>query len=270
MSIEQWSDLMFPEAEGKDAHLWGSVKAVNSDGSYEVQLNTSSVTTRCAAGCTAGVGDRVLVCIMANGRCVAVSRLEGAQAVFAKLATFASGAKFEGNVQLLKSIILANAQAVYGLNTEGAWRNLLMLTSANDLSVGYSGYSVGEGRTLLYGNNINLYWKGNLGGDHYKQLWSGTLSAGGTVTIENIAKYRMIGVVLTGQYTMMLGARQHLTGNWLRCIGSYDNGSTRRVMLADMEIDGTTISPRGACMVVLSTGGVTITEATIASIWGFF
>lgn len=68
---------MFPEAGEKDAHLWGSVKSVNSDGSYEVQLNTSSVTTRCAAGCAAGVGDRVLVCIMANGRCVAVSRLGG-------------------------------------------------------------------------------------------------------------------------------------------------------------------------------------------------
>lgn len=77
MSIEKWSDLMFPEGVGRDAHLWGSVKSVNSDGSYEVQLNTSSVTARCAAGCTANVGDRVLVCIMANGRCVAIARLGG-------------------------------------------------------------------------------------------------------------------------------------------------------------------------------------------------
>lgn len=65
------------ENQRADEHTWGSVKSINSDGSYQVQLNTSSVTTRCAAGCTAGVGDRVLVCIMANGRCVAVSRLGG-------------------------------------------------------------------------------------------------------------------------------------------------------------------------------------------------
>lgn len=80
MSIEQWSDLMFPETGGTDAHLWGSVKSVNADGSYEVQLNASSVTTRCAAGCNASVGDRVLVCIMANGRCAAISKLGGLSA----------------------------------------------------------------------------------------------------------------------------------------------------------------------------------------------
>lgn len=88
MSIEQWSDLMFPEAGERDAHLWGSVKAVNSDGSYQVQLNKSNVTTRCSAGCTAGVGDRVLVCIMANGRCAACGRLEGAEAEFKKPVRF--------------------------------------------------------------------------------------------------------------------------------------------------------------------------------------
>lgn len=60
-----------------DVHTTGLVKSINADGSYQVQLNASSTTTRCAAGCTAGVGDRVLVCIMANGRCVAVGRLGG-------------------------------------------------------------------------------------------------------------------------------------------------------------------------------------------------
>lgn len=77
MSIEQWSDLMFPEREGKDAHVYGSVKAINEDGSYEVQLNASSVTTRCAPCCTALVGDRVLVIIKLNGKCDAIGRLGG-------------------------------------------------------------------------------------------------------------------------------------------------------------------------------------------------
>lgn len=77
MSVEQWSDLMFPEKEGRDAHVYGSVKSVNADGSYEVRLNASSVTTRCVACCTASVGDRVLVLVKANGRCDAVGRVGG-------------------------------------------------------------------------------------------------------------------------------------------------------------------------------------------------
>lgn len=77
MSIEQWSDLMFPEREGTVTPIYGSVRAINDDGSYEVQLNASSVTTRCAPCCTAMVGDRVLVLIKPNGKCDAIGRLGG-------------------------------------------------------------------------------------------------------------------------------------------------------------------------------------------------
>lgn len=77
MSIEQWSDLMFPEREGTVTPIYGSVRAINDDGSYEVQLNASSVTTRCTPCCTATVGDRVLVLIKANGKCDAIGRLGG-------------------------------------------------------------------------------------------------------------------------------------------------------------------------------------------------
>ena len=77
MSIEEWSSLIFPDKEGKDVHVYGSVRSINSDGSYEVQLNASSTTTRCAPCCTAMVGDRVLVCIKANGKCDAIGRLGG-------------------------------------------------------------------------------------------------------------------------------------------------------------------------------------------------
>ncbi len=34
MSVEQWAELLFPEVGGRgDSHVWGSVKAVNEDGS---------------------------------------------------------------------------------------------------------------------------------------------------------------------------------------------------------------------------------------------
>lgn len=66
----------------------GTVRTVNSDGSYEVLLDGDVQPRTCSAYATAGVGDRVLVCIMANGRCVAVGRLEGDYAEFKKVAKF--------------------------------------------------------------------------------------------------------------------------------------------------------------------------------------
>lgn len=154
MSIEQWSDLMFPDKEGKDTHLWGSVKSVNPDGSYEVQLNSSSVTTRCAAGCTAGVGDRVLVCIMANGRCVAVSRLEGEDTYFKKETVFEKIVNFFGN------LYLDNLKYLHTRNADGAARNALGMNSSNQLLLGYGGYSNSEGSTNIYGNKIFMMDKG--------------------------------------------------------------------------------------------------------------
>lgn len=56
---------------------YGRVVGVNSDGSYQVQLNASSTTTRCVNCCTANVGDRVAVAIKANGKCDAVGRVGG-------------------------------------------------------------------------------------------------------------------------------------------------------------------------------------------------
>lgn len=55
----------------------GTVRTVNADGSYEVLLDGDVQPRTCSAYGAAGVGDRVLVCIMANGRCVAVSRMGG-------------------------------------------------------------------------------------------------------------------------------------------------------------------------------------------------
>ncbi len=63
--------------EARDWHTWGQVESVNADGAFSVRLNGSVGTTRCSPGCTAAVGDRVLVCCMADGRCVAVCRLGG-------------------------------------------------------------------------------------------------------------------------------------------------------------------------------------------------
>lgn len=58
----------------QDTHVIGTVRSVNTDGSYQVALNTSSITTKCMPFCDASVGNRVLVLVMANGSCAAIAR----------------------------------------------------------------------------------------------------------------------------------------------------------------------------------------------------
>lgn len=57
------------------ALVFGSVKAVNADGSYSVRLNTSSVATRCTACHVASVGDRVAVVINTDGKSHVIGRV---------------------------------------------------------------------------------------------------------------------------------------------------------------------------------------------------
>lgn len=75
----EWLQGVLAKYENKpsDGHRWGLVESVAADGSYNVRLNSSSVLTRCSAGCTASVGDVVFVVIKTDGECVAVSRLGG-------------------------------------------------------------------------------------------------------------------------------------------------------------------------------------------------
>lgn len=65
------------ENKPADGHAYGVVKALNADGSYDIVLDGSTEATRCAACCTASVGDRVLVLVKANGKCDAIGRLGG-------------------------------------------------------------------------------------------------------------------------------------------------------------------------------------------------
>lgn len=77
MNLDDVAAALLPQERPRDAHAYGMVESVNADGSYEVRLNASGVTTRCACCCTAQAGDRVLVLIQANGRCAAVGRVGG-------------------------------------------------------------------------------------------------------------------------------------------------------------------------------------------------
>lgn len=60
-----------------DHHVYGEVKSINSDKTYEVALNGSDTTTRCARLAGAKIGDTVLVTILANGYAVVTSTVGG-------------------------------------------------------------------------------------------------------------------------------------------------------------------------------------------------
>lgn len=76
-SLDRLSKALNRSDKPRDEHVWGTVESANADGSYQVRINASGDTTRCTACCTANVGDRVLVTILANGQCAAVGRLGG-------------------------------------------------------------------------------------------------------------------------------------------------------------------------------------------------
>ena len=60
-----------------DHHVYGEVKSINADKTYEVALNGSDTTTRCARLAGAKIGDTVLVTILANGYAVVTSTVGG-------------------------------------------------------------------------------------------------------------------------------------------------------------------------------------------------
>lgn len=66
--------LGFDKRSETEMHTWGLVSSVNKDGSYQVRLNDSSVTARCARCVEAAAGDRVLVLKMRNGSTIALAK----------------------------------------------------------------------------------------------------------------------------------------------------------------------------------------------------
>lgn len=62
------------ENKPQDFHQYATVDSINADGSYQVQLNGSLVTTRAAKLCNAAIGDRVL-CVVQDGQVAAIGRV---------------------------------------------------------------------------------------------------------------------------------------------------------------------------------------------------
>ncbi len=74
-TIDQMAKALgFDQKQKQDTHIIGTVQSVNADGSYQVALNKSSVTTKCMPFCDATVNSRVLVLVMKDGKCAAIAK----------------------------------------------------------------------------------------------------------------------------------------------------------------------------------------------------
>lgn len=148
-----------------------TVASVNADGSYQVLFDDNPTTPlKVKAGCTAGVGDRVLVCIMANGRCVAVARLGGDLGVFDN-ATVNDTLRVDGTLRL------KNSHYISAETTDGGYKNILGMNSYGNVLLGYSLWSGGAGVMAIYGNEVRLYSK------------TGDIVSDGVVSVQAITAY---------------------------------------------------------------------------------
>ena len=74
-SLDRLSKAINQKPKPTDEHVWGTVVSTNPDGSYQVRISAAGEATRCVACCKADAGDRVLVVILGDGKCVVVGQL---------------------------------------------------------------------------------------------------------------------------------------------------------------------------------------------------
>lgn len=73
-----------------DSHQYATVDSINVDGSYQVQMNGATNTTRAAKLCNAAIGDRVL-CVISEGQVAAIGKVGGE---FSGLGTYTEATQF--------------------------------------------------------------------------------------------------------------------------------------------------------------------------------
>lgn len=247
------------QPECSDLHVFGSVKSINADGSYQVQLNTSSVTTRCAKLCNASVGDRVLVVIMRNGRAAAIARLGGdVDGDYLPV----------GGGEMHGAIVFDNNIFMFGKDSGGIGRSAFEpCTNDNRTTMGYGNYAAGQGRTNIYGNavdiqsksaNINLYCDSGSVYVKGRILWAGTViyannsGSNGTITLtESAAKFSMLEIFYRTNDNQYHSARVYSpNGKTVNLLGAFfkyysDGSNSVYIKVRDVAVRGTSIYTTG-------------------------
>ena len=114
-----------------------------------------------------------------------------------------------------------------------------------------------------------LYWSGStLGGMCGVQLWSGTLSNGGSITVSNLSKYRVVAVTFSQIASAAIGFVRS-DSVYFTCATSVDDGYTTYGIRASFQRNsttGTTVTLRSASQHVA--GSAQGSNLTVTSIIG--
>lgn len=84
----------------------------------------------------------------------------------------------DGNLEIIGDIHIPNGKSYRSYNTNGEVRTLLHMNASNNTLLGHGGYSAGEGRTYIYGNDVYIVSK-EAGNTQYKPYYS----AGDSLTL---------------------------------------------------------------------------------------
>lgn len=113
-------------------------------------------------------------------------------------------------------------------------------------------------------------WKAGLVNKH--KLWNGTLSKGGSVTIQNLDLYDVFMARTSNGSAMMLGVRYYNDSSSpqpnITFFGGYDNGTKSYVLKAMGTMSSTTFTLSQCSIHELGSTGCVGTVLTIKSLWG--
>lgn len=136
----------------------------------------------------------------------------------------------DGNLELIGDIHVPNGKSYRSYNTEGEVRTLLHMNSSNNTLLGYGGYSAGEGRTYIYGNDVYIVSK-EAGSTQYKPYYSAgdsltlTVYTAGFVTSGSASIRFLVPLAkpIIGKPTITIASTDGIT---IRQNGQYTHGSS--------------------------------------------
>lgn len=152
-----------------------------------------------------------------------------------------------GRMQFLNHTQLANGMWLQGGLSSGSFTNMLRMNEDNQ---------------------VELNWtSGGLLGRVRKQIWSGSASSGSTITVSELPYYNMIALGISGTDSSLLCMRDLDNSKVARgsCHHTYvssDNRSAIIIQMADLDINGTSLTLTRVFQNVLYFSGMSVATGT--------
>lgn len=153
-----------------------------------------------------------------------------------------------GRMQFLNHAQLANGMWLQGGLSSGGFTNMLRMNEDNQ---------------------VELNWtSGGLLGRVKKQIWSGSASSGATITVSELPYYNIIALGLSGADSSLICIRDLDNDKVARgsCLHTYISGDGRSaiiIQVADLDINGTSLTLTRVFQNVLYFSGTSVATATV-------